>query len=197
MDKEIFIKNLSEITGNMKQKEIAAISGCAESTMSKYLNKDTKDFPPVDILCNLSVHFHVSIDWLIGNNITNEKLSLRDICRFFTEIYQQTNLGFCKTSVYEIRYILGDYGFGYQDGYYEYEAIYFPEYSEIAEEDILEEFEQRKQDSNENVDYNSKHINNFLSRFSKINTMKKEGNLDEEMYNRLIDSYLDNVPNDY
>ena len=53
LKKESFIENLSEITKGMKQKEIASIMGCTEGTMSKYLNPDKKDFPPVDKLYNL------------------------------------------------------------------------------------------------------------------------------------------------
>lgn len=72
LKKEMFIKNLSEITRGIKQKEIAAIMGCTEGTISKYLNPDKKDFPPVDKLYNIAEHFKVSIDWLVGVQIQQE-----------------------------------------------------------------------------------------------------------------------------
>lgn len=92
LKKEIFIKNLSEIARGMKQKEIAAIMGCGEATISKYLNPDKKDFPPVDKLHNIAEHFNVSIDWLVGAQTRtqqedNETLSAKDICVNIVKIY--------------------------------------------------------------------------------------------------------------
>lgn len=37
-------------------------------------------------------------------------------------------------------------------------------------------------------------INKFIHRLINISKMFKEGNLDQEMYNRLLESYLNDVP---
>lgn len=99
LKKESFIENLSEITKGMKQKEIASIMGCTEGTMSKYLNPDKKDFPPVDKLYNLSQHFNVSIDWLIGvekRKETGQNLSAKAICEMLISIYNSVPFDFVE-----------------------------------------------------------------------------------------------------
>jgi len=193
LKKEIFIKNLSEITKGMKQKEIAVIMGCTEGTISKYLNPDKKDFPPVDKLYNITEHFNVSIDWLVGVRPQQKKssqLSLKDICSSIVEIYNSSHFSFETITKEEW---CGEQFFPGEPASFEqrkntYFGICFPEWFVVVDEDPESLF------GNRNI--NSTLINTFLGRLKKIIDMRLEGNLNQEMYERLLKSYLDDVPND-
>ena len=198
--KETFITNLSKITSGMKQKEIAKIMGCTEGTMSKYLNQSKADFPTVEMLHNLSKHFNVSIDWLIGNS--DEKkidcdLSPRDVCKMLLSIYTSKYLGFSfgKYTITEDCYEPKEYD-GQIYGNAEcrtrkntYIALYFSEWDEIYNQEDLWMYEQ----TGNNI-YRNVCINTFLSRLNEITDMLKRGNITQEMYDRLLESYLNDVP---
>lgn len=194
LKKEIFIKKLFEITKGMKQKEIAAIMGCTEGTLSKYLNPDKKDFPPVEKLYNIAVHFGVSIDWLVGvqiQKIKNSQLSLRDICSSIVKIHDSSHFKFETISKKETccKEIYGGYIDKYEERENKYLCIYFSNWVEI-DEDIMWQIG--------NSDLHSITINTFLARFQKINTMLNDGALDHEMYAILLEKYLNDVPdNEY
>ena len=199
LKKETFIKNISEITKGMKQKEIAAIMGCTEGTMSKYLNPDKKDFPPVDKLYNLSQHFNVSIDWLIGvkkKKNTGQKLSAREICHSIIEIYNSLPFDFETISKNEDCYISNEWGRGstYKNQDTAYLSIYFTNWSVLGEcegeyvDPFIRDLGNDRPKATE--------VNSFLLRFQKIKTMFSEGNLDNEMYTILLEKYLSEVSND-
>lgn len=194
LNKETFIKNLSEITKGMKQKEIASIMGCSEGTMSKYLNADKKEFPAAEMLYNLSQHFHVSIDWLIGATQkqvlqTDKKLSARDVCQMIVQIDKAIPFGFEIITKTEY---CGEVTLGYpQNAIYNekensYLSIYFTNWQVTDNWDIWE-LDQG------NGRYEAIQINLFLSRYQKIRSMLDEGNLDEEMYDILLNKYLADV----
>lgn len=191
LNKEIFIQHLSEITRGMKQKEIASIMGCTEGTMSKYLNPDKKDFPPVDRLYNLSLHFKVSLDWLVGVQTERQhgsRLSAKDICLKIIEIYNALPFDFEIISKAEDCYISdAPYAGGsYKNQNNQYLSIYFSNWDKIKEYDpfMIDLGNDRPK---------AIEINNFLTRFQKIKLMLSEGNLDNEMYNIILDKYLSEV----
>lgn len=191
LKKESFIKNISEITKEMKQKEIAAIMGCTEGTMSKYLNPDKKDFPPVDKLYNLSQHFNVSVDWLIGVEKKKEpgqNLSARDICEMLIAIYNSVPFDFEEIQKTEDCADYPDSAAGeltIESRQTPYLSLYFSNWGELNKYDFPFIFSNYRQKAGD--------INAFLSRLKKINDMLKEGNLNDEMYSRLLESYLNDV----
>lgn len=189
LKKETFVKNLSEITRGMKQKEIATIMGCTESTMSKYLNPDKKDFPPVDKLYNITEHFNVSIDWLVGAQVQqedNERLSVKDICLNIVKIYNSLHFNFETVSKYESCRPMNEYGCViHEDRENTYLSLYFPNWPDI---EISFEEPDLGNESKRAIE-----VNNFLVRFQKINIMLAEGNLDQEMYSILLEKYLSDV----
>ena len=189
LKKESFIENLSEITKGMKQKEIASM-GCTEGTMSKYLNPDKKDFPPVDKLYNLSQHFNVSIDWLIGvekRKETGQNLSAKAICEMLISIYNSVPFDFVEIQKTETcaDYFEDSYGNidikNIQNTYY---ALYFSNWGELDPDFPFMDTNYRNKPGA---------INTFLPRLIKIRDMLKEGNLNDEMYNRLLESYLNDI----
>lgn len=197
--KETFIENLSKITSGMKQKDIAKIMGCTEGTMSKYLNQSKTDFPTVEMLYNLAQHFNVSIDWLVGNSQdprAKEKLSPREICKMLLSIYNSyMHFSFGQYTVTEDCYVSREYnGEFYGDTNHStknntYIAMYFSEWAEFDNEDDLWMYAQTGNDMPSNAC-----INKFLSRLKEITGMLKRGNLNQEMYDRLLESYLNDVP---
>lgn len=197
--KETFIENLSKITSGMKQKEIAKIMGCTEGTMSKYLNVNKKDFPTVEMLYNLSHHFNVSIDWLIGRAQQEEnatELSQRNICKIIAKIYNSQNkFTFGTITVTEDCYDTIEYN-GVMSGETTYNrkkntyiSLYFSERCDPFDENEYFEIQQL---GNHLERYAN--INTFLSRFKKISDMYSSGDIDREMYDRLLESYLNDVP---
>ena len=195
--KKIFIKRLSEITLGMKQKEIAKIMGCTEGTVSKYLNLNKKDFPTVEMLYNIAQHFSVSIDWLVGNSSIpkyNEEFSTRDICKILLNIYNnpRTNLLIGNISVTEECYTLIEgHGVDHATNNNIYPTLYFSEWLRI--DDLDENDFAMIQQIGSDIPQ-MKYINTFLSRLKEISDMKTRGNLNQEMYDRLLESYLNDVP---
>ena len=45
--------------------------------------------------------------------------------------------------------------------------------------------------------YINTHIDKFLERIKDLNEIQAKGNLNSEMYDRLVESYLNDVPDDY
>lgn len=197
--KKSFIKNLSEIAPGMKQKEIARIMGCTEGTISKYLNPQKKDFPTVEMLYNLAQYFNISIDWLVGRSNPNfqysEKLSLRDICKMLLTIYNAPYSGFLfgQISVNEECFMPDPEGHGtdHIKKNNTYPALYFSEWCSTNKLDETE-YEIISQTGNDLPRMIC--INTFLSRLNEISDMKERGNLNQEMYDRLLESYLNDVP---
>lgn len=194
LNKEIFISNLSEISKGMTQKEIAAIMGCTEGTMSRYMNPQRKEFPPVDGLCNLSEHFNVSIDWLVGNTEKRKKdgkLSPRDICAMLIDIFTTSQCTFKELTVTEDCF---DEPWDSDKVVHSsrentYPIFYFSEWRQIDIEMYYSDF----MDSGNRHRINSI-INNFIDRYLKIKSMLDEGNLETEMYEILLNRYLQDVP---
>lgn len=182
----------------MKQKEIAAIMGCTEGTMSKYLNPDKKDFPPVDKLYNIAEHFDVSIDWLVGAQTQKKErsqLSLRDICLSIVEIYNSSHFNFETITKEEY---CGERSYTDEPASYEhrkntYLGIYFSNWFLVYPEDPEPGFEF---DICGNENKSSGYINMFLENFKKISDMYLNGILDQEMYDVLLKGFLDKIPND-
>ncbi len=198
MKKEIFIENVSKLKGNMKQYEIAQIMGCSTSTASRYLSPDKEDFPSGEALINLSQYFGVSIDWLVGNTTSEkakEELSARDICEIILQLSKNSMLHFGTVTVEEYCY---DYCGSDENGNAEisvgnrsnkYISLYFSDRWKVKTEDDAIEAS-----SIGNVSYKEYCVNKFLSRLLGIKRMLAKGDLDQDMYDRLLESYLNEVP---
>lgn len=196
--KETFIKNLAEISTGKKQKELAEIMGCSEGTMSKYLNSDKKDFPTAEMLYNLADYFDVSIDWLLGRSQTSkvrQNLSTRDICKLLISVYETPSSfrfgchSICESCYYPTENESGFVDFNRKQETHTYTALYFPEW------DTVESFDEIwiASEIGNNISANVA-INKFLRRLIDISKMLKRGDLNKEMYDRLLESYLNDVP---
>lgn len=86
IDKKILASRLKELRekNNLKQRDMYEAMQCSQSAYSSYENPDSVKFPSAENLFNLSQRFNVSIDWLLGNEVSkknNEDLTLADIIR--------------------------------------------------------------------------------------------------------------------
>lgn len=149
MDKKIFVSRLKELKEkmNLKQRDMYEAMQCSQSAYSTYENPDNNKFPSAENLYNLSQRFHVSIDWLLGNEAStknNKDITLADIikCLFWiddrVELYinQHENGIQMPASFYEVP----DY---FIDSY----EICFPEYlnNDIELNDFLKEWKEIKE----------------------------------------------------
>lgn len=198
--KETFIKNISTITANKKsQAELAEMAGCSPSSMSKYLNPKRQDFPPAEVLYNLAESFHVSVDWLLGRSgsLSSEYISPRKLCETLLLIYN-SRLGFSfgECSATEECFIPIEHNGGFSgNAKHEiktnhYISLYFSEWVDLADEEDYIISNQIGNNRN-----SARYINTFLSRLRDLNELRKKGGIpDNDMYERLVYSYLNDVP---
>ncbi len=197
MDKKIFKEKLAQIAPEMKQKEFASIMGCSPAAVSKYWNSEKGDCPSIDMLARLADHFNVSIDWLIGRTAQKQQTiqpTIRGICRVLAELHSISKLSFGTVTVTEDCYYEntldcpGSYHVSKDNTY---TSLYFREWFDLVRYDDteLELICQTGNDLPSNM-----YINTFLSRLQRISDMHAKGDLDQEMYERLLNSYLDDVP---
>lgn len=69
--------------------------------------------------------------------------------------------------------------------------VFFPDYKTSKTEDDLLEFEQIG-----NLDRKNYHINNFIQKMLKANSLYKENGIDKEMYHDLIEKYISDLPDE-
>lgn len=190
------LKRLRE-ENNLTQKELGLIIGQSESSAQPYiakLEKGKTTKPKLEELLILADHFNISIDLLLGRkNIVSSKLTPRSICKLITEL-KGFNMHFTTIEKQEECYYPCIDINGYTDICEDkkktsYSAIYFSNWFPIKNND---DHEIARQIGNDCPD--AKRINNFLNRLSDIRRIQLKGNLNDEMYNRLLESYLNDVP---
>lgn len=64
---------------NMSQKEMSALTGIPQPSLSAYENGKNK--PTISILLRISEKCHVSVDWLCGKSADNQIMSMGDIAK--------------------------------------------------------------------------------------------------------------------
>ena len=199
------INNLKNIMkkNNIKQSDICNFTGMAQGNVSNILGKKKKKkdgglaFFTVEQLVMISNNTHISIDELLGiknDNTKNVTLTARDICKHLLSM-QGINMFLKPIEVTEeCFYPVCDITTGMEEICHEkktnnYLALYFSNWIHVESKDDFEEFY-----CCGNSSPRSRAINKFLERYSQIKKMKASGNLDDEMYNRLLESYLNDVP---
>ncbi len=142
MDKKILASRLKELRekNNLKQRDMYEAMQCSQSAYSSYENPDSVKFPSAENLFNLSQHFNVSIDWLLGNEISKKSdndFTLADVirCLFWIDSHVELKIEWIQNAIQLPR---GWEGTEFIDGYY----IYFPQYlgHEIELNDFLNDW---------------------------------------------------------
>lgn len=191
-------KNIIRIMSDkgMTQTELSNLTGIAQSRISKVLaDKDSSEFTIEQIVRIANAFEITSINELLGikNGFSQKNMTPRDICKFIVSC-KDNNMFLksveCKEKCYyPILNHNNEHEICEADKIEHYIAIFFSNwFPPTSEEDIFiyNEIGNRCNDS--------KKINEFLTRLKKICEMKYSGDLDEEMYNILLEKYINDVP---
>ncbi len=199
LDKEIFVKNIKEISKDMSNKEIAEIAGCAPGTISKYHNSKYPDFYSVEMLMKLSKRFNVSIDWLMGMDAEQNKtdcIGIKELCRIISTLFENGDCLFRPATHKEDCFDWIEDTYNPQDSHFDHEkrqnnysALIFPDYIKPKDEDEYEIFSQA---GNNNTKNNQ--INMFIQKMLKADGLLKADGIDLEMYHDLIEKYISDLP---
>lgn len=119
---------------------------CSQSAYSSYENPDSVKFPSAENLFNLSQRFNVSIDWLLGNEISkrnDDDFTLADVirCLFWIDSHVELKIEWIQNGI-QLPGRWMDVPGDFIDGYY----IYFPQYlgHEIELNDLLKDWKDVK-----------------------------------------------------
>lgn len=160
------------------QKEVySKIPAFTQSQFSNVYNGE--NFPTMMQLIGLADYFHVSIDYLLDREIseTKKEMNVMDVCSIMKNLLNP----YKKNSFLNANIGPVDLGIDSNENAIIYTGIYFPE-----DKCALTADEQLR-------DANSKIINRFIERIMQLNVMYAKGDLIEDMYNRLAESYLYDV----
>lgn len=90
MDNNLFSERLKEarLTAKLKQTELAKISGVTAATISAYECADGKKGknPSLDNALKLAQALNVSLDWLCGTSVSNERVQISDLFKMLVKI---------------------------------------------------------------------------------------------------------------
>ena len=186
---------------NLKQEAISAITGAKQSNVSTILNKKktaagSYKFFTVEQLAALSIEWDIPINELLGINTEKSlttKLTARSICKLILNL-KDSNMFMTITKPTEYCYYNTVDFNGMSDicedkRTNEYIAFYFSNWLPIQSREDREMYWNIGNEYENNVK-----INTFLSRLRKIHKMKLDGDIDDEMYNILLEKYLEDVP---
>ena len=172
------LKNLMDEKHISTQKEVySKIPAFTQSQFSNVYNGE--NFPTMMQLIGLADYFHVSIDYLLDREITETKkeMNVVDVCILIKNLLNPYKINSSlNANVGPV-----DLGIDSNENSIIYTGIYFPE-----DKCALTSDEQLQ-------DANSKIINRFIERIMQLNVMCSKGDLIEDMYNRLAESYLNDV----
>lgn len=206
----------------MSQKEVSAITGAAQPNVSKILSKTKTQkgsykFFTVEQLVKLSLELDVSLDELLGieRNEKEKRLTARDICKFFVDLKKSDlkTVGLTKKIVSEDAYMLDKENFEFdntdiiqkfrtfptnfckiEEISNEYVCLYFSVY-DLFDHEYLIDNKLCQYPTMDLLTYGkATNINIFLEQWLELQMMNYNGLLDEEKYNRLLESFLNDVP---
>lgn len=199
LNKEIFVKNLKEISNDMSNKEIAKIADCAPGTISKYHSDKYPDFYSVEMLMRLCEYFHVSIDWLMGMDTKRSKsecVETKELCRIISTLHESGDCLFQmvahKESCFDwIEDIYAPYNSDIEQEIRQnnYCALFFPNYVKAKRDSDYEYFCQEG-----NTHFKNKLINKFIQKMLKAKKLLEAEGIDSEMYHDLIEKYISDLP---
>lgn len=176
-NRTILIQNIKELMKNKCVSQATLASAIndtvplSQGRVSLCLNDNKSDNFTIEQIVAIADFFKISIDSLLGipTQETHKVLTGREICRVIANIIKCTNteFGICEDELW----------------HKEHPAIFFPRLCIISTA-------QQKHDINN-------HICKFLERIKDLKEMRRKGNLNSEMFDRLVESYLNDVPEEY
>lgn len=202
---DIFKKNINELIKNkhITQAQLAEEIGITQSNLSKNLSEFNKSRFNLDQIVALANFFNISVDELLGTKQQkNIQVTTREICKFIAEILKEN----CKARLVPVQIEetkCSDFDNNGRINFYDsignYNAIYFPNFYDINVEEqyckneneqraLYDEYHQVGND----LPYNSK-INQFIENAAKAIDLYKKHQINDEIYNIVINGLLDNL----
>lgn len=200
--KDTIIKRVMFLKGNMTQKELGEIIGCKQGKVSELLNStEDKMFSVVELL-KLAKHFHVSVDYLLGHEPTEEKhdsgTTPRQFCKMLVDMKDKYDysIGLRKVSANEIRAYYNEQEMDIVQERIEsnYLALYFSDYDGDGKYNCGDDEQENSiYDLHPNFNKKDNSINTFLGHWQKIRSAYLSGSIDKEYYDILVDKKLSEV----
>lgn len=180
MDKKIFAQRLKEarLSSNLTQTELSKTSGVTSATISAYESPDGNKGknPSLDNALKLAQTLGVSLDWLCGAIVSNDKIQITDFLKMLVKLY---NHGYSVT--------IDAVDFAQEENQKKFPQVWgsitrdieeFLDYKNHAEY-CHETFHYRV----EMLSFGSGYIDNFLREWNKMRVLYKSGTIDENLYN--------------
>lgn len=181
MDNTIFAKRLKEArtAAGLTQGELSKAAGVTAATISAYESADgTKGKnPSLDNALKLAQALHISLDWLCGSVVTNEKFQITDYLKMFVKLSE-----FCGIAVDDVDFAVAD------------NKTIFPNINELVFEDEEDwNYYSQMQDYAEYehrcftyyipvVYFKNNYINSFFAEWQKMYRLLKSGTIDKNLY---------------
>lgn len=179
MDNNLFSERLKEarLTAKLKQTELAKISGVTAATISAYECADGNKGknPSLDNALKLAQALNVSLDWLCGTTVSNERLQFSDFLKMLVKLDETLGGGVSIDS----------FDFEKDDN-----IKRFPNAWNLVDIDYYSDMKSNSQYMYETFSYNfavvafgSAFIDNFLQEWCNMKSLYYKGTIDENLYN--------------
>lgn len=177
MDNNLFSERLKEarLAAKLKQTELAKLSGVTAATISAYERADEGKGknPSLENAIKLAQALNVSLDWLCGLAVSNEKVQISDFLKMLVKL----DKGGIPLALDSVDLWQDDYkkllpraaGIYTEDDYIEMQSICSDLHEEYAFPNI-------------SVTFNNSIITGFLTEWTKLRDLYNGGTIDEELY---------------
>lgn len=200
MNEQIFKKNIEYLTGETKQNKIADKLNVSESKISKWFSGNL--LPTLEDLLTIAEEYNCSIDWLIGQKKNSRTaLSVYEVCKQITDLAR--GVFTCIEVVKAIEpYTYYDPNKEYEEGEeletqeieVERPIIYFSNSAALFPHDSSEKYHECYTIANgDSILLSHAQINEFLIKYSKLNTLYEEGLIPGEFFWQIIDDMLNTL----
>ena len=177
MDNNLLSERLKEarLTAKLKQTELAKLSGVTAATISAYERADDGKGknPSLENALKLAQALNVSLDWLCGTTVSNERVQVSDFLKMLVKLDKGgiplalDNVDLweekCKTILPRARdtYTIDDY---------------------LEMQSICDDLHEEYSFPNIAVTFNHSIITNFLTEWTKLRDLFNSRTIDEELY---------------
>ena len=162
----------------ISQTKLASMLRVAQSQVSRNLSTSNSNSFTVPQLVKIAKNLNVSVDYLLDIETPEmeKEPTLLDMCTLVSKVLRASNKNRSFAAATGTETVKKEYG--YQE---QYHSIYFPEVSFTLDD------AERTQSKNADI------LNQFIELMVKLNDLYHDGGIPDEMYERLVKSYLDDI----
>lgn len=185
----------------LTQEQLGSAIGMSQSNFSRAINKKDAQCFTLEQVYNIALYFNVSVDYLLGNDQTNNS-SEKEICTLFTSLLEKRKLVKIDTEREEEIFT----PFTRYDGVPDtdvskkkisYQAFVFPNYYDPGPLDRYtdDEIEDLRSDiyHGGNHDNSNKRINTFFEKYFQIYEMYLHDQITKGLFHEIINKFLDDL----